>query len=115
MPANVAHTTDDPDRNDTAGAIALTEHDRPGPRRFRFRIGTLLFVITILALLLVVAIQQVQLEQMRQIVKAQQNQLNAQAAERDKLTAMIREQRDKLERDAGGRGSNEHKAARKEP
>jgi cytochrome c-type biogenesis protein CcmH/NrfG len=115
MSANVTHTTDNPDPNDTAGAVASTEVDRRHPRRFRFRIGTLLFVITILALLLVVAIQQVQLKQMRQIFKAQQSKLIAQAAERDKLTTMIREQRDMLERNPGGRGSNERKAARKEP
>jgi hypothetical protein len=111
MSANIAHTTDNPGRNDAPGAVALTEHERP--RRFRFRIGTLLFIIAILALLLVVIIQQVQLKQMRQIVKAQQNQLNAQAAVTDRLTIMIREQRDMLERNAGGRGSNEQKAARK--
>jgi len=115
MSANVPRTTDDPGRNDAAGAVALTEHDRPRPRRFRFRIGTLLFVIAILALLLVVIIQQVQLRQMRQIIKAQQNQLNAQGAARDTLTTMIREQRDMLERASHGRGWSEHKAARKGP
>jgi hypothetical protein len=113
MSANVTHTTDNPDPNDAAGAVALTEGDRPRPRRFRFRIGTLLFVIAILALLLVVIIQQVQLRQMRQIIKAQQNQLNAHIFDKQKLTEIIREQRDMLERASRGRDSNEHKAARK--
>ena len=40
------------------------------------RIGTLLFVIAILALLLVVIVQQVQLERLRQLVRAQQQQMD---------------------------------------
>src|SRR5690242_10409128 len=105
MSANIAHTTDDPGRNDAAGAVASTEVDRRYPRRFRFRIGTLLFVITILALLLVVAIQQVQLGRLRQLVEAQQLKMDADERGRNALTTIIRELRDKVERDSEGRGS----------
>jgi len=60
-------------------------------QRFRLRLRTLLFVVAVLALLLVVIIQQVQIERMRR-------SMDEQARQRDKLTAIIREMRDHLER-----------------
>ena len=67
----------------------MTELDRP--RRFRFRLSTLLVVVVISALLLVVVIQQVQIGRMRQ-------SLDARMKEREKLTEIVRELRDHLER-----------------
>jgi hypothetical protein len=67
----------------------MMKDDRP--RRFRFRIGTLLLVVAILALPLLVVIQQVQIGRMRRLV-------DARAKERDRLTTIIREQRDQIER-----------------
>jgi hypothetical protein len=101
---------DDSGRDDPVGAIAQTECR--GPRRFRFRLGTLLLVIAILALLLVVVVQQVQLERMRRLVMAQQSQIKSQiirhGKDRDLLTEQIRFWRDMAERDArrsGGKSS----------
>src|SRR4029077_9570943 len=48
--------------------VAMTENARLS--RFRFRLGTILFVVAILALLLVVVIQQVQIGRMRQLIDA---------------------------------------------
>jgi cell division protein FtsB len=59
--------------------------------RFRVRLMTLLLVVAILALLLVVVIQQVQIGRMRQLI-------DAGAKERAKLTTIVREQRDFIER-----------------
>jgi hypothetical protein len=59
--------------------------------RFRFRLGTVLFVMAILALLLLVVIQQVQIGRMRQLI-------DQHAKEKDQLTTIIRELRDHLER-----------------
>ena len=67
----------------------MTENARSS--RFRFRLGTILFVVAILALLLVVVIQQVQIGRMRQLI-------DAGVKEKDQLTTIIRELRDHLER-----------------
>jgi hypothetical protein len=67
----------------------MTEQDRP--RRLRFRLRTLLLVVVISALLLVVVIQQVQIGRMRQSI-------DARSKEREKLTEIVRELRDLLER-----------------
>lgn len=61
------------------------------PPRFRFRVGTILFVVAILALLLEVAIQQAQIRRLRRSI-------DAYAKQQDKLTTIIREQRDAIER-----------------
>lgn len=61
------------------------------PSRFRFRLRTGLFVISILALLLVVIIQQAQIGWLRQSI-------DAYAKEKGQLTSIIRELRDHLER-----------------
>jgi cytochrome c-type biogenesis protein CcmH/NrfG len=76
----------------------MMEDGQPLPRRFRFKLGTILFAVAILALLLVAIIQQVQIERMRRLMDAQAQQLNAQVQQQDKLTAIIRELRDHLER-----------------
>jgi hypothetical protein len=65
--------------------------DNARPSRFRFRLSTLLFVVTILALLLVAVIQQVQIGRMRQLI-------DAGVKEKDQLTTILRELRDHLER-----------------
>jgi hypothetical protein len=67
----------------------MTENARPS--RFRFRLGTVVFVVAILALLLVVIIQQKQIGRMRQSIDAGEK-------EKVQMTAIIRELRDHLER-----------------
>jgi len=67
----------------------MMEDDRP--RRFRFRLRTLLLVVSIFALLLVVIIQQVQIERMKRSADVYVRNM-------DNLTKMIRELRDHLER-----------------
>jgi hypothetical protein len=57
----------------------------------RFRIAWVMVVVAILALLLVVVIQQVQIGRMGQLI-------DAEAKERDQMTTIIREQRDLIER-----------------
>jgi hypothetical protein len=66
----------------------IEESRRP---RFRFRISTILLVVAIVALVVVVAVQQAQIGRMRQMI-------NAGAKERDQLTTILREMRDRLER-----------------
>ncbi len=75
------------------------------PSRFRFRLSTLLFVVTILALLLVVVVQQVQIGRMRQWIAARENERNQMRQQIDrfvisqnKLTEIIRVLRDRLDR-----------------
>jgi uncharacterized membrane protein affecting hemolysin expression len=67
----------------------MVEDNRPS--QFRFRLSTVLFVVAVLALLLVVVIQQVQIARMRQ-------QIDRYSKEKDQLTTIIREQRDRIER-----------------
>jgi hypothetical protein len=67
------------------------------PERFRFRLSTLLLVVAILALLLVVAIQQVQIGKMRRSIDvAEKAQLKAQVI--DLLRPVFRALREKHER-----------------
>ncbi len=61
------------------------------PPRIRFRLRTLLLVVGILALFVVVVIQQVQIGRMRQM-------LDARTKEKEQLTTIVRELRDHLER-----------------
>ena len=105
MSANGAQATDDAGRNDPAGAVALTGDGRSRPRRFRFRIGTLLFVIAILALLLVVIVQQVQIVRMTRQAAVLQRLVDQGVRDKDVLTTIVRELRDKVERDSSGHGS----------
>jgi hypothetical protein len=67
----------------------MTENARPS--RLRFRLRTILFVVAILALLLVVVIQQVHIGRMRR-------SLDEKAIQVEQLQPMIRELRDHLER-----------------
>jgi cell division protein FtsB len=97
---NEVHTAEDADRNDPARALPIMEDGRPRPRRLRFRLGTLLFAIAVLALLLVVIIQQVQLERMRRIVAAQRQQIDRHADEKAQLRSIVQALRGYLERDA---------------
>ena len=66
----------------------MEDNRRP---RFRVRLRTLLLVVAIVAPLLVVVIQQVQIGRMRQLI-------DAHGKERDQLTKIVRELRDHLER-----------------
>ena len=59
--------------------------------RMRYRLNTLLFAVAILALLLLVFIQQVQIGRMRQLI-------DEGVKEKDQLTTIIRELRDHIER-----------------
>ena len=67
----------------------MTENARLS--RFRFRLGTVLLAVAIVALLLMVFIQQVQIGRMRQVI-------DQGAKEKDQLTKIIRELRNYLER-----------------
>ena len=67
-------------------------------KRFRLRLGTLLIVVAVLALLLVVAIQQVQLGRQQVQIKQVEQRINGNSIERNTLTKIIREQRDQIER-----------------
>jgi hypothetical protein len=66
----------------------MMEDDRKS--QFRFQLGTVLLVVAILALLLVVVIQQMQIGRMKQLI-------DAGVKEKAQLTTIIREQRDLLE------------------
>jgi hypothetical protein len=59
--------------------------------RFNVRIRTILLAIVIVALTLVVVIQQSQLQRLRNLLDAETNRT-------DSLTALLREQRDMVER-----------------
>ena len=59
--------------------------------RFRIRIRTILVIIAFVALLTLVVIQQLQMGRMRQSI-------DAHAKQTDQLTTLIRELRDRLER-----------------
>ena len=61
-------------------------------RRLNVRIRTILLAIVIVALTLVLVIQQAQLQRLR-------NLLDAETTRTDRLTAVLREQRDALERE----------------
>jgi cell division protein FtsL len=64
----------------------------------RFRISTLLFVVAILALLLLVVMQQVQIGRMQSRIGQMRKTIDADVKSNDQLTAIIRELRDHLER-----------------
>jgi cell division protein FtsL len=64
----------------------------------RFRINTLLFVVAILALLLLVVMQQVQIGRMQSRIGQMRKTIDADVKSNDQLTAIIRELRDHLER-----------------
>jgi cell division protein FtsL len=64
----------------------------------RFRINTLLFVVAILALLLLVVMQQVQIGRMQSRIGQMRQMIDADVKSKDQLTIIIRELRDHLER-----------------
>jgi cell division protein FtsL len=64
----------------------------------RFRINTLLFVVAILALLLLVVMQQVQIGRMQSRIGQMRQTIDADVKSKDQLTINIRELRDHLER-----------------
>jgi hypothetical protein len=66
----------------------MEENQRP---RYRFRLKTILLVVAIVALLMVVVIQQVQIGRMRQLI-------DAGVKERANLAKIIRELQDHLHR-----------------
>ena len=68
------------------------------PPRFHFRLRTLLITIVLLALLLVVIIQQVQIGRMNSQIQVMKQTIDAATKDRQKLTTIIREQRDHIER-----------------
>ena len=73
----------------------MKEDRRP---RFRFRLGTLLFAVAILALLLVVVIQQVRISRQQVQIKQMRQEIDRFVISQNKLTKIIRELRDHLER-----------------
>jgi hypothetical protein len=83
-------------RPDLRHAIAddreVTMSDQTPPRQFRARISTLLSLVAIAALLVVVVMQQVRIERMQRTMAAELQQKT------QKLTTIIREQRDYIER-----------------
>jgi hypothetical protein len=83
----------------------MEQNRRP---RFRFQLGTLLFVVAILALLLVVVIQQVQISRQQVQIRQMRNQIDRFVIGQTKLTDIIREQRDALERHSSSDGRHTH-------
>ena len=77
-------------------AEAMDESTRHS--RFRFRLRTILFVPGAIALLLVVAMQQVQISRQRAQIKQLKQQIDSEAIIRTKLTTINRELRDYVER-----------------
>ncbi len=73
----------------------MEENRRP---RFRFRLGTLLFIVAIFALLLMVVIQQVQLARQRTEIQQLRLQNDRFLLQQNQLQEIIRTQRDMLER-----------------
>jgi hypothetical protein len=68
------------------------------PKIFRFRIRTLLTLIAVIALLVVGAFQQVQINRMQLRLQESRRLLVNEVKTRDQLTTILREQRDKIER-----------------
>jgi sensor histidine kinase regulating citrate/malate metabolism len=73
----------------------MDENRRP---RFRVRLGTLLLVIAIFALLLMVVIQQVQIARQRTEIQQLRLQNDRFLLQQNQLQEIIRTQRDMLER-----------------
>ncbi len=74
------------------GTGIMVKEDR-GPR-FRFRLGTLLFVVAILGLLLVVAIQEVQIIGHEAEIRQMTEELDGYFGEQAKLVKVVRELQD---------------------
>ncbi len=78
------------------GTGNIVKEDR-GPR-FRFRLGTLLFVVAILALLLVVAIQEVQIIGQQAEIRQMTGELDFYFGEQAKLIKLLHELQDYVDR-----------------
>jgi cytochrome c-type biogenesis protein CcmH/NrfG len=83
----------------------MEESRRP---RLRFRLGTLLLVVAILALLLVVVIQQVQISRQQVQIRQMRQEIDRYLISQDKLTEIIRALRDHLDR-AGSSSGERHR------
>jgi hypothetical protein len=83
----------------------VEENRRP---RFHFRLWRLLFAVAILALLLVIVIQQVQIGRQQVQSKQMRQQIDRYSKERDQLATILSEQRDRLER-AGSSSDERHR------
>lgn len=68
------------------------------PPRFRFRLRTVLVVVAMLALLLVVFIQQVQINRQRVQIRQMKQEIDRYLINQGKLTEIVRELRDALDR-----------------
>jgi uncharacterized membrane protein len=67
-------------------------------KRFRWKLGTLMFVVAIVALLLVIVIQQVEIRRQQAQIEQMRRSIDAAAKSQEKLTTILREQRDMIER-----------------
>jgi len=83
------------------GTGIMVNEDRG--RRFRFRLGTLLFVVAILALLLVVAIQEVQIIGQQVQIRQMMGELNGYFGDQAKLIKALRELQDIVDRSRSAR------------
>ncbi len=83
------------------GTGIMVKEDR-GPR-FRFRLGTLLFVVAILALLLVVAIQEVQIIGQQAEIRQMTRELDGFLGDQAKLIKLLRELQDIADRSRSAR------------
>ena len=81
------------------GTGIMVKEDR-GPR-FRFRLGTLLFVVAILALLLVVAIQEVQIIGQQAEIRQMTRDLDGYFGSMAELTKIVRQLHGLLTRSEG--------------
>ena len=75
--------------------------------RIRFQLRTLLFVVAILALLLVVIIQQVQISRQQVQIRQMRLEIDRFVISQNKLAEILREQRDMLHR-AGSTSDGRH-------
>ena len=66
--------------------------------RLRFRIRTMLVAVVILALALMVALQQLQIGRQRAEIERLRSELGSAMVTRERLTDILREQRDRIER-----------------
>jgi hypothetical protein len=83
----------------------MVDNQRP---RFRFRLGTLLLIVAILALLVVTVMQQVQINRQQTQIKQMRIELDRNTTDRVKLQGIVRELRDYVNR-AGSSSNGPHK------
>ncbi len=83
------------------GTGIMVKEDRGPP--FRFRLGTLLFVVAILALLLVVVIQEVQIIGHETQIRQMTGELEGYFGDQAKLIKLLRELQDIVDRSRSAR------------